>query len=326
MRKTMIVCSLLLCPAFATVLTSSAQQVVKEYKYVTGLGVINNSNDTVIVIRRFVLDSTVTYLTIDPESLSISTLNSGTMTFSDEPWQTIYARFAATPYIKALKMAIATGDSLQNAGIRHVTGSQQGINLTIDLCPSVKPLDRNVFTGIIEEIGCVEKPVPIAVAITGQWLNSHKQDFNWLKGLADSNQLSITWINHSYNHYSKDSLPLKMNFLLAKGTDISAEVFKTETLLLQKGLRPSVFFRFPGLVSGKSVFMKIVDFGLIPIGSDAWLSKGQRPGNGSIVLIHANGNDPYGVRIWTALLKRERRNILNRQWRLFDLRESLRCE
>ena len=92
-----------------------------------------------------------------------------------------------------------------------------------------------------------------------------------------------------------------MNFLLEKGTDISAEVLKTEIVLLQKGLRPSIFFRFPGLVSGKSVFMKIVDFGLIPLGSDAWLSKGQKPGNGSIVLIHANGNDPYGIRIWTAL-------------------------
>ena len=212
MRKTMIVCSLLLCPAFVPVLPAFAQQVVKEYTHVTGLGVINNSNDTVIVIRRFMCDSTVTYLTVDPESLSTSILSSGAMIFSDIPWQTIYARFAATPYIKALKLALATDDSLQNAGIRRFPPSQQGINLTIDLCPSGKPLDRSVFTGIVEEIGCVEKPVPIAVAVTGQWLNSHKQDFNWLKGLADSNQFSITWINHSYNHYSKDSLPLKMIF------------------------------------------------------------------------------------------------------------------
>ena len=140
MRKTMIVCSLLLCPAFVPVLPAFAQQVVKEYTHVTGLGVINNSNDTVIVIRRFMCDSTVTYLTVDPESLSTSILSSGAMIFSDIPWQTIYARFAATPYIKALKLALATDDSLQNAGIRRFPPSQQGINLTIDRAPPANRL------------------------------------------------------------------------------------------------------------------------------------------------------------------------------------------
>ena len=36
--------------------------------------------------------------------------------------------------------------------------------------------------------------------------------------------------------------------------------------------------------------------GLIPLGSDAWLAKNEWPREGSIVLVHANGNEPLGVR------------------------------
>jgi hypothetical protein len=306
-------------------------QPIKEYKRVTGLGVINNSNDTIIVVRQFIRDSATTYLTVDPESLSTSVVGSGAMTFTGVSWETIYARFAATPYIKALKRVMTGDDSLQNAGIknagiRRFSPSQQGINLTVDLCPSGKPLDRGLFTRVVREIGRVSKPVPLAVAISGRWMNSHEQDFQWLIGLVASNDLAVIWINHSYNHYTSDSLPLRMNFLLEKGTDLTAEVLKTEIALLRKGLRPSVFFRFPGLVSEKTVFTKIVDFGLIPVGSDAWLSKGQKPQNGSIVLVHANGNDPRGVSALINLLTRERPAILMKRWTLLDLRESVAAD
>jgi hypothetical protein len=114
-----------------------------------------------------------------------------------------------------------------------------------------------------------------------------------------------------------------MNFLLEKGTDLTAEVLKTEITLLTNGIVPSVFFRFPGLVSEKAVFTKIIEFGLIPVGSDAWLSKGQRPGNGSIVLVHGNGNDQAGVHAVIQLLKRERPNICAKKWSLLDLKTSV---
>jgi hypothetical protein len=111
--------------------------------------------------------------------------------------------------------------------------------------------------------------------------------------------------------------------MMAPGTDIDSEVLRTEIALLQKDIVPSVFFRFPGLVSDLKIYNKILSFGLIPVGSDAWLAKGQWPKNGSIVLIHANGNDQLGVRDFINLLKEKRSEVLSKRWELFDLRESL---
>jgi hypothetical protein len=68
---------------------------------------------------------------------------------------------------------------------------------------------------------------------------------------------------------------------------------------------------------------KITNFGLIPIGSDAWLAKGQQTQAGSIVLIHANGNEPVGVNDFIALLHRKAGAIAKKQWLLYDLTESV---
>ncbi|WP_063653705.1 hypothetical protein [Candidatus Arsenophonus triatominarum] len=49
---------------------------------------------------------------------------------------------------------------------------------------------------------------------------------------------------------------------------------------------------------------KIKNLGLIPIGSNAWLAKGEQPKSGSIVLIHGNGNEPAGIKIALNLINR----------------------
>jgi hypothetical protein len=93
--------------------------------------------------------------------------------------------------------------------------------------------------------------------------------------------------------------------------------------MLKNGLLPSAFFRFPGLVSDQQLVYKITGFGLIPVGTDAWLAKGQQPQAGSIVLIHGNGNEPTGVNDFIKLLQLKSRAIANKQWLLYDLRESV---
>jgi len=93
--------------------------------------------------------------------------------------------------------------------------------------------------------------------------------------------------------------------------------------MLKNGLLPSVFFRFPGLVSDQQLVYRITDFGLIPIGTDAWLAKGQAPQAGSIVLIHGNGNEPVGVNDFIALLKQKAPEVAKKQWLLYDLRQSV---
>lgn len=121
-------------------------------------------------------------------------------------------------------------------------------------------------------------------------------------------------------------MPLAENFLLAPGTNLEIEVLENEKLMLKNGLTPSVFFRFPGLVSDKSIVDKITAYGLIPIGSDAWLAKGQQPNAGSIVLIHGNGNEEIGVKDFIQLLKTKEADVKSKQWLLFDLRQGLEKE
>jgi hypothetical protein len=298
-------------------------QGISGYVTITGYGACKPDGEDLIVLRKFLLADQSFYLALSPFSLKTQILRSGSITFIPAPWEEIRSRYSSTPYIKAIIQAESYSYALQDAGFTRFLPSQNGIDLTLDLCPSQRPLDRIVFTDLIHEVGLIEKPVPIAISITGKWIGMHQEDLNWLKELVRAGELSIVWINHSFNHFTKKNLPLIKNFMLEPGTDINAEVLNTEIALLQEDIIPSVFFRFPGLVSDRTVYNRILNFGLIPIGSDAWLAKGQSPLNGSIVLIHANGNEPVGIRDFIDLLKKEGPYILSRRWELYDLRESL---
>jgi hypothetical protein len=303
--------------------TSVFGQNINNYMPFTGWGICKHSQKEYVILRTFSKNSHTYYFGVSPQNLNTGILSSDTFRIKAASWQKIFSRYNSTAYIKALKEAKTHSDTLQDAGFKRFRPSQNGIDLTIDLCPSHRSLDHIVFKDLINEVGRVEKPVPLAISITGKWLNTHENDFNWLDSLVKSGELSIVWINHSYNHYTNKSAPLKMNFMLEPGTDINAEVLNTEIALLQKNVLPSVFFRFPGLVSDYDIYNKIVQLGLIPVGSDAWLAKGQKPKNGSIVLIHANGNEPVGVHDFIELFKNKRNDVMSKRWELFDLRESL---
>ncbi len=93
--------------------------------------------------------------------------------------------------------------------------------------------------------------------------------------------------------------------------------------MIEEGVTPSPFFRFPGLVSDRTIFRKVNGYGLIPLGSDAWLGKNQWPKNGSIILLHGNGNEPIGIHRFFKLLDNESLNIRKKRWLLYDLKESV---
>jgi hypothetical protein len=298
-------------------------QRISNYTSYTGWGICRNNAKEVILLRKFFKNSRSYYFAVSGQTLNTQILSSDSVSVNPLPWEKIRSRYSSTPYIRALLQAEMNSYILQDAGFIRFRHSQKGIDLTVDLCPSHRPLDRIVFTDLIKEMSLVEKPVPIAVSITGRWINKHPGDLNWLDSLVRVGKLSITWINHTYNHYTYRNVPLQKNFMLTPGIDINAEVLNVEIALLQKNIMPSIFFRFPGLVSDQDIFNKILSLGLIPVGSDAWLAKGQWPKNGSIVLIHANGNEQLGVRDFIDLLKTKRAEVLAKRWELYDLQESL---
>ncbi|MDB5140965.1 MAG: polysaccharide deacetylase [Mucilaginibacter sp.] len=312
---------------FLSFSSSFSQTIYSSIKnYTVFYGSAKRNKTDWFAIRRFENSGKTYLLLVDPDELETRIDEAALYNLS--PMTMVQARlyYYKSTYEKALRTAEQQSKSIQDAGIQSGMPKETGISLTADLCPSSRPLDRRIFTDIFQQFQKVEQPVPIALSITGIWMRDHQPDLAWLKELQLKNQVIITWINHSYNHRVSRTLPLKDNFLLEPETDINFEVLGTEQAMLKNGLLPSVFFRFPGLVSDQQLIYKITDFGLIPIGSDAWLAKGQQPQSGSIVLIHGNGNEPIGVNDFINLLKSKTKSIAKKQWLIYDLRESVENE
>lgn len=298
-------------------------QTIEGYNRFIALHSISKS-DTAVILREFTCNGNKKYLIVNPTTLATRIIPGDSFAVEAVSWDSIARLLRNSVYIKSLREAERNSDTVQDAGITHFTRVRKGIDLTIDLCPSKHALDSGFFVQLVAELGKVEKPVPLAISITGIWMKEHPDDLAWLKKMAEQKAISVTWINHSFNHRNSKTLPIQKNFLLQEGTDISFEILQTEKKMIENGLLPSIFFRFPGLVSDDSIFIRVTDFGLIPIGSDAWLGKGQTPKDGSIVLVHANGNEPLGINRFLTLLKEEKDKILNNNWQLFDLGESVK--
>ena len=193
-------------------------------------------------------------------------------------------------YLMALRQFNQTDGHWQNQGLINDSAKRDGSYLTVDLCPSSHQFDKALFELIRE------KKWPTAIAVSGLWILRHETDWQWLvKNLADA---PITWVNHSRNHPVYPDVPLEKNYLLSEGRDIKREILSNEILMIQRGLTPSIFFRFPGLIADDRALGITQELGLIPLGSNAWLSKGETPRRGSILLLHGNGNDPKGMTIF----------------------------
>jgi hypothetical protein len=275
-----------------------------------------------VVLRHFAQGGRQWALVVDPASLVTEIAPLARLPAGCSPWDAVRATLAGTRYEAALADAERNQTGLQDAGIVHALPRGNGVVLTVDLCPSRRPLDRSLFEAVIAEFGPEERPVPLAVAVTGVWMAEHPDDLAWLLERVRRGDVAITWINHTYSHRFDPATPLARNFLLEPGTDLETEVLRNEQAMLEHGMVPSVFFRFPGLVSSRALFDRVVAHGLVPVGSDAWLAKGQRPTEGSIVLVHGNGNEPIGIEDFIRLLRTERANIRDRDWLLIDLRQS----
>jgi len=314
----------LFCTSTIFIEQTSAQTVYRKIgNYKVYYGWAHNYPQDWMILRRFDNEGRNYLLMVNPQTLETKINESSFYQIKPMTMEQARESFKSTPYQKALSKAEKQSINIEDAGIESGIPKQTGISLTADLCPSHRPLDKRIFTDIFTEFKKVERPVPIALSITGIWMRQHPQDLAWLKQMQANREIYITWINHSFNHRVSPKAPLKENFLLEPGTDISYEVLETEQALLRNGLLPSVFFRFPGLVSDQQLVYQITNFGLIPVGTDAWLAKGQQPQNGSIVLIHGNGNEPVGVNDFIKLLQSKTRSIAGKQWLLYDLRESV---
>ena len=283
-------------PAFATTASQQDQLRVEDYRPVfqdcrrAGFAPL-------LAIRHMEIDGAAMVLTVDPITLA-------TRLEREQNWSCVDTddeHQKNTRFVRAIHASdesrVPVLDTIANGGLLR-GATPTGAFITGDLCPSRKPLDRAFLT----QLETVQTPLPLALALSGTWLIRHHADFHWLQGQVRSGALQIAWVDHSYHHPFARGLPLARNFLLMKGVDPSAEIMSTERVLIANGEVPSVFFRFPGLVSSAALMQVAAEYHLVVVGAAAWLAKSPRVQPGDIVLIHPNGNEPMGLRIFLALL------------------------
>jgi len=247
-----------------------------------------------IATREMRIGGRAALLTVDPASLSTQVQAASCWRCRDVEEDAIGStRFLRDVDRSAEAPGLTKRGFLQNAGLTH--GGSEGAFLTGDLCPSTKPLER----GFLERLGAEGAHAPISLSISGLWLTHHFADYRWLLDRQASGALDITWVNHTYHHQFKRGAPFDHNFMLTPGVDPDAEILDTERLLIANGQTPSVFFRFPGLISSAPLMQAARRHHLISLGADAWLALREKPTPGSIVLVHANGNEPAGLKIYT---------------------------
>lgn len=278
----------------------------------TFIPLYDKANNLNIAIRMYNANNIKYFLCINPYSLQTTVLATSQAKYRGDNSSYLSMRdIKNTPYIKLLdQLTKSSANKIENYGINEAKNTANSIYLTIDMCPSTKYFEKELFTSLASLANKTHTPTPIAISISGLWLLGHQEEFLELLKLQFSKQIIITWINHSFSHpYYKD-LPIQNNFLVAKSKYFIQEVLETEKILLEYGETPSVFFRFPGLISNQGLNQELKDLGLIAIGSNAWLAKNQPVNNGAFILIHGNSNEPKGVEKFFALLKNNSFNFM----------------
>jgi hypothetical protein len=288
------------CAAHAQDVPATGRAQVSDYRAVFQ-ECRKSDGASLLAVRHMMIDGTGMLLTVDPASLA-------TRLERDADWScadTDDERQKDTRYIRAVRSACAphsgvtasSSDVIANGGLIHGSATA-GSFVTGDLCPSNKPLDRP----FLERLEAARSPVPLALSISGNWLVRHESDFEWLRAQERSGALRITWVDHSYHHPFAPGRRFADNFLLMAGVDMRAEILDTERLLIADGETPSVFFRFPGLISNPALMRVAGEYHLIVLGADAWLARSPRARSGAIILVHPNGNEPGGLEIFSTLL------------------------
>jgi hypothetical protein len=263
--------------------------IVADYKPV--LKLCRGADGDRVAIRSMSLQGEPALLLADPDKLTTKLERAACWTCADVEETTL----AGARMMKAIaRSAEAPGlvhrTFLNNAGLTHGAGA--GGYFTGDLCPSRRPMDR-AFIASLEG-----RATPVALSISGLWLKHHFADYRWLLDAQAEGRLRITWINHTYSHPYRPGVAAGANFLLTRGVDPDFEILETERLLIANGQTPSLFFRFPGLVSSSPLMQAVRRHHLISIGADAWLALNERPRDGSIILVHPNGNEEAGLKIY----------------------------
>ena len=195
-------------------------------------------------------------------------------------------------YERVKAEALAHPYTLANRGMKE--GKVNAYALTVDMCPSSKKgFESKFFQTLVDS----NKSYPVTISLTKKWARLHPKEFEQFKSWDDSKALNITWMNHGSTHPYTRGVAFEKNFINKEGFDFKKEVLDNELFMFEQGLTPSIFYRFAGLVSNETAYHYLIqELGLIPVGTLAWLAKGEIIRAKSIVLVHGNKNEPLGIK------------------------------
>lgn len=250
-----------------------------------------NDGTLFLITRRFEQNHQSFYLIVDTK-----TLQTHVATLPDSLLQSVDKEaLKKTPFGRTLEVAT---HAWQQGGIDHATvSSPHALYLSMDLCPSSKPGYEKAF---IDQLTDQNGKTPIAIAVSSAWIIHHEAAF---EALRNNPHLDITWVNHTHTHFYDPHLEDRHNFMLAPHTDVQNEILGVEKTLLEKGITPSVFFRFPGLIADSTLMKALKEtYFLIPIGADTWIAKHQSLHDNGFILIHGNKNEPLGIEMLEKML------------------------
>lgn len=275
-------------------LVASNSNTVSNYEATFSSCTLNSAND-IFVLRSFDLNGKASTLALDPKSLRTYIVLSDCISKCEAISEGTYL---STNYGNIQSDAVSAPFPTANDGLTTGKSGNKQLALTIDMCPSSKGISQNVYNKLVDISKSEGSKFPVGIAMTRKWMQKYKTHFDWLKQQALNDTFDILWINHSATHPYSPKVALDKNFLLSAGVNFEDEVLGTEQSLITAGVTPSVFFRFPGLVSSQTLIERLANWGLIPLGSEAWLAKGEKAKEDSIILIHGNKNEPAGEKLF----------------------------
>jgi hypothetical protein len=248
----------------------------------------------VLSLRRFSRETKAARLVLNADTLRTSVVPESAFaaTCAEE-------RFANSAYDRS-RARSAEGVVKSFADGSPVSPPQ--VALTVDMCQSSKPWDRELFEWAVAQGEALGRPLPIAIAMTGGWAGKHPVEFRQLQAWGASKKLAIDWVNHSMSH-PVNCANGKCTFLTASNVDYKEQVLGLEQVLLEQGETPSAFFRFPGLVHNQARRLAMRELGVVGLDADAWLAKGERIRDGAVILLHGNGNEPAGIRMFMQAMR-----------------------
>jgi peptidoglycan/xylan/chitin deacetylase (PgdA/CDA1 family) len=196
----------------------------------------------------------------------------------------------------ALMLASDKKEALQH-GSR--TKLKKSVCVTIDMCWSVRPFEVDLFKLLRETGRNAKRMIHPVVFISGRWMEQHPGEMHSLIDLDSAPNVEVTFGLHSWIHPKTGEF---MNELSPQ--KVREDTLRLESKLLEWGIVPTVYYRFPGLVHDTVRLREILSLDLLPIDCESWMALLERKNkgpfaqpiqNGSIILVHGNGNEPDGI-------------------------------